>query len=240
VEVRLGGGQPVILDAGTGLRELGRKLSEENCRRAHLLLTHFHWDHIQGLPFFEPLYRPECDLSVWSVVSPERVQEILEVQMSAPYFPVTMSEKPRRPDYEMLRAGRMEVAGIEVETVELNHPDGATGYKLSAGGRSIVYATDHEPGNKEVDEGLVRQCEGVDLLIIDSQYTPEEHVTRRGWGHGTWLNSVEAGRAAGVKKVALFHHDPWRNDAAVEELVKQARGEFGAVEAAYEGWTVTL
>ncbi|MBM3812234.1 MAG: MBL fold metallo-hydrolase [Acidimicrobiia bacterium] len=238
VEVRLQGGPPVVLDAGTGIRRLGLEL--RGCPLIHLLLTHFHWDHIQGLPFFDPLHHPAQTLDVWSSAPPARLQATLEQQMSTPYFPVNLTEPPRRPSYNQATGHGFEVGGIKVQPIELHHPGGSTGYKLSANGASVVYATDHEPGSAVHDAALLEVAAGADLLIIDSQYTPEEHQAREGWGHGTWLDSARTAREAGVKRLILFHHDPARDDEAVAALVENARTEFFPTEAAREGWTIQI
>ncbi|MBK5291653.1 MAG: MBL fold metallo-hydrolase [Acidobacteriia bacterium] len=244
IEVRLGGGTPLIFDAGTGIRCLGRKLLDGvppgGNHKAHLFLTHFHWDHIQGLPFFDPLYRADYFIHVWSSLEVDLLQSTLERQMSRPYFPIDLTEPPRRPDYTVAPAEGAEVEGIRVEPFPLHHPGGSTGYRLSAGGARIVYATDHEPGNEECDRRLLQMADGADLLIIDSQYLPEEYPSRRGWGHGTWLASTEMAKRAGVKQLVLFHHDPARDDEAVEDLLRMARGEFTNTMAAREGWSGQL
>jgi len=240
LEVRYQGGSPLILDAGTGIRRLGQQLLNGNSRKSHLLLTHFHWDHIQGLPFFDPLYRIEQDLDVWSSIPAEQLRSTLERQMSIPYFPVNLTEPPRRPGYAQIPSGGLTLEGIRVQPVALHHPGGATGYKLSAGGVTVIYATDHEAGDESHDRVLIEAAGGADVLIIDSQYTPEEYPSRQGWGHGTWLQSTKLARRAGVKQLVLFHHDPARDDEAVRQLVDLARGEFAATVAAREGDEITL
>ena len=244
VEVRHDGGPPLIFDAGTGIRCLGRELLNGlppgGKHKVHLFLTHFHWDHIQGLPFFDPLYRADYFLQVWSSVGAEHLQATLERQMSRPYFPIDLTEPPRRPDYTMAPMDGVEVEGIQVEPFPLHHPGGCTGYRLSAGGTRIIYATDHEPGNESCDRRLVQMAGGADLLIIDSQYLPEEYPARKGWGHGTWLASAETARQAGVKQLVLFHHDPARDDSAVEDVLRMAQGEFANTIAAREGCNLTL
>ena len=234
LEVRLPGGQILIIDAGTGIRQLGVEIAAGEALSLTLLLTHFHWDHIQGIPFFTPLYGQHNRLDIYSPRPVAEAREILEGQMSAPLFPVP---------FEHLVAVRNFHAALEpfeagpvlVTPFALNHPQGASGYRLDYGQHSVVHASDHEPGNSAIDEGILRAAEGADVLICDAQYTPDEYEHRIGWGHGTWLDAVRMAKAASVKKLVLTHHDPDHDDASVDHILALARAEFPNTVAAAEG-----
>jgi len=218
LEVRLADGQILLIDAGTGLRSLGSELSSTEPLSLSLLFTHFHWDHIQGIPFFTPLYDKRNHLDIYTHRPVAEVREILEGQMSAPLFPVP----------------------IRVTPFPMNHPQGASGYRLDCAAHSIVHACDHEPGVREIDDHIARVAEGADVLICDAQYTPEEYEKRRGWGHGTWKDAVTMARRAGVKQLVLTHHDPDHDDAFVDDILARAREEFPATLAASEGLVLSF
>jgi phosphoribosyl 1,2-cyclic phosphodiesterase len=241
VELELDGGT-ILLDAGTGLRELGRaRMRHKRAVEATLLLSHLHWDHIQGLPFFGPLYDPATRLAICGPGAAELgLPETLLAQMSAPVFPVRWTDLPADIEHRTVRAGsRFAAAGARIRCARLNHPGGVMAYRIDHGGRSVVYATDTEP-YRCVDPALVRLAEGADVLIHDAQYTPEEYPSRVGWGHSTWEDAVETALAAGVGKLVLFHHDPDRSDAAVEAIERAARARFPETIAAREGLEIEL
>ena len=235
LELVLSDGQIILIDAGTGIRGLGLELAARgDDLKLTLLLTHFHWDHIQGIPFFTPLYNASNRLELYSPRTPDEAREILEGQMAAPLFPVP---------FDCLAALRNFIAASEpfdlgaarVTPFRMNHPQGALGYRIDCGGHSIVHACDHEPGNQAIDDGILRVAAGADLLICDAQYTPEEYERRRGWGHGTWLSAARMAQAAQVKQLALTHHDPEHDDDFVDAMLANARREFPATIAAAEG-----
>lgn len=238
VEVCSAGGERLILDAGSGIRALGREVGQAG-GRAHVLLSHFHWDHIQGLPFFVPLYREDWSLTICSMSPAEELEARLSGQMREPYFPAGASPRAER---RYLQAGEdgLETGDVRVEAVALHHPGGCVGYRISNGCAVVVFATDHEQGNAEADERLLRAARGADLLIYDAQYTPEEYERRKGWGHGTWEAAALAARDAGVRQLALYHHDPERQDAEVDALVEAARQVFPATFAAEEGRVIEV
>ncbi len=245
VEVRCGEAR-LLLDAGTGIRGLGAALLAEGPVEATLLLSHLHWDHIQGLPFFAPLYMPSTRLTIVGPDAAElTLRETFEHQMRAPVFPVRWSEVPAYVAYRAVRPGQsIQLGDVTVRTAKLNHPGGVMAYRIEHGGRSVVYATDTEH-YACVDPVLQKLAEGADLLIYDSQYTAEEYrgVTggaKVGWGHSTWEAGSEVARAAGVGRYVLFHHDPTRSDAAVAELEAKARTRFPASVAAREGMVIEL
>ncbi len=245
VEVRCGD-QLLVLDAGTGLRGLGDELLKRGELGANLLLSHLHWDHIQGLPFFVPLYMPGAELVLHGPAwGPGGLDGALRRQMTAPGFPVEFADIAANVQLRELRHGsRFSVGNVAVTAAKLNHPGGVLGYRIEHGGRSLVYATDTEHYGC-IDPALLQLARGADVLIYDAQYTPEEYrgehgPSKVGWGHSTFESGIELARAAGVRQLVLFHHDPRRGDAAVEELERRARGSFEQVIAAREGMTIDL
>lgn len=241
VEVRRGPDFTLIIDAGTGIRQLGNRIMRESGGRAgviHLLLTHFHWDHIQGLPFFAPLYHPGTEVHIYSTEPVERLKQFLGGQMVSPYFPVRLPESGNV--FHTMPAEGMKIGDIHVTPFPLRHSDKVSGYRLDSPEGSVVYGSDHEHGVPEYDEGLVRASEQADLLIYDSHYTPEEYPQRVGWGHSTWLEATRVACAAHVNRLILFHHAPDRDDAQMKRVVTQARRHFKDVAAAREGWQIQL
>jgi phosphoribosyl 1,2-cyclic phosphodiesterase len=239
VEVRAGHTR-VVLDAGTGLRALGATLAAPV--EVHLLLSHFHWDHIQGFPFFTPAYVPGNRVDIYG---PERaagrdVRAALEAQMRAPHFPVGLEAMRAELGFYPLPAGaQLRMGTIEVTTAAANHPGGCLAYRLEAEGRSVVYATDTEHAD-EVDCGLVELARGCDVLIYDAQYTADEYRGKRGWGHSTPDEGVKLALAANVGQLVLFHHDPSHGDEAISKMEQSARAAFPTTSAAREGMEILL
>jgi phosphoribosyl 1,2-cyclic phosphodiesterase len=245
VEVRAGDTR-VVLDAGTGLRALGASLlSAGGPVEIHLLLSHFHWDHIQGFPFFTPAYLPGNRIEIYG---PERaagrdVRAALDAQMRAPHFPVGLEAMRAELGFYPVPAGAQLRLGlgttIEVTAAAANHPGGCLAYRLESGGRSVVYATDTEHG-EDLDCGLLELARGCDLLIYDAQYTAAEYPSKRGWGHSTPEEAVKLARAAGAGQLVLFHHDPGHDDEAISRMEKAARALFPLTTAAREGLEILL
>jgi phosphoribosyl 1,2-cyclic phosphodiesterase len=243
VELRCGETR-LVLDAGTGVRRLGDALLAEGRVDATILLSHVHWDHIQGLPFFVPAYLPSTRLQiVGSGGGAASLAAVLAGQMTAPVFPVRLDELGADIGLREVRGGdRFEVGEARVRTARLNHPGGVLAYRIEHAGRSVVYATDTEH-YACVDPALRALAEGADVLIYDAQYTPEEYRgdggrSRLGWGHSTYAAGAELARAAGVGKLVLFHHDPQRSDAGVADLEQRAAALFPASVAAREGMEI--
>jgi CheY-like chemotaxis protein len=262
VEVRAADGTLIVLDCGTGAHDLGRSLvaSGERPIRGHLLLTHTHWDHIQGFPFFAPLFIPGNEFDVYAPQGlGQRLEETLAGQMEYTYFPVTLGQLDATIRYHDLGEGVFDLGAVHVTARYLNHPGLALGYRLEAGGVTVVYATDHEPHSRhqpEVtgsaqqvpvhreDQRHVEFLAGADLVIHDAQYTLEEYPGKLTWGHTPAELAVDFALAASVKRLALFHHDPLRDDASLDRLVESCRQRsgFGELEvfAAAEGQTIEL
>lgn len=248
IEVRVpaaSGETRIVLDAGTGLRSLGNHLVASGATREPLamtlLLSHYHWDHIQGLPFFVPIYMKNTSLTIVGGPSGgHSVRETLERQMSAPVFPVRFDEVGAHIATREIKFGEaFDVGEATVRVARGNHPGGVVAYRIEHDGRSIVYATDTEH-YACVDPALRALCEGADLLIYDAQYTPAEYAGKVGWGHSTYVAGTDLAHAAGVGTLVLFHHDPIRSDDAVAEIESHARSLFRASVAAREGMQIDL
>lgn len=252
-------GRLFICDTGTGIRELGEDLLRRDGRKpveADILVTHTHWDHIQGFPFFMPAYLPDTRLRIHSVKSVgESFEAIFRRQMTLNYFPVEIGDM--RADIRFVHVSQaFEAGGVAVRTSYTNHPGVCAGFRLEFGaGRDVVYLTDHEnhrafSGDNELtrreDKAIEDFCRGAGLLICDSQYTDEDYKAKRGWGHSRWRDSLELGLAAGVRRLALFHHDPARGDEELEGIAQECRRAAadagGGLEcfAAKEGQEVAL
>ena len=242
-------GHRLILDGGTGLRALGDHIGFVPVDRVTLLFSHVHWDHIQGVPFFTPFFNPANRITVAGAIRDSgSIRDALAKQMKPPTFPITLdffnaqldfADLPKADGHQTWETGPFCITPLDVE-----HPDGVCAFRIEAGGRTVVYATDVEHGGT-LDERLVKLCEGADLLVHDAQYTEPEYTgkagpSRKGWGHSMWTEAVEVGKRAGVGQLALFHHDPARVDEAVAQIEREARERLGRSFAAREGLTVAL
>jgi phosphoribosyl 1,2-cyclic phosphodiesterase len=237
------GGEVVVFDGGTGIRELGLDLLKRatgGTLRIHLFLTHFHWDHIQGIPFFAPLYDPRNHVTIYSTSYTAPLKAALNGLMAGPYFPVPFDSLSARVDLVDLGGSSREIGAVTIHAFEANHPQGACGYRMAAGSSSAVYSPDREHGDARLDRLMVEECRGAGTLVIDSQYTPEEYDSHRGWGHSTWAESARVAREAGVKRLVLFHHDPSHEDAMLEKIQEDARRVFPETWVAREGWSVQI
>jgi phosphoribosyl 1,2-cyclic phosphodiesterase len=244
LEVRNGANECVIFDAGSGIRALGQTLMQEAAGapiNAKIFLTHFHWDHIQGIPFFAPLYGPNNHISFLSGSTGRPLQETLEGQMAKPYFPIDFGQVAARRDFQQIETGAaIKVGGLTIRPFPLNHPQGASGYRIECNGVVIVYATDFEHGVGESDAVLYEYAQNANILICDAQYTPAEYETHRGWGHSTWQNAVLLAREARAEHLMLFHHDPSHDDQAMMQISQNARMQFENTTGAWEGFVAAL
>jgi len=250
VEVRRGD-QLIILDAGTGLRALGRSLlARQPAGRKldlSLLITHTHWDHIQGLPFFAPLYDARCHLHIYGFEGSRKgLVAALTGQMESTYFPVPFSRLPGNIEITELEEPALKLGRFQIQAQRANHPGVCMGYRLTTPEGKIVFFPDTEPRPGGDDAEMVEFIRGADVLILDSQYDVTEYQHHHGWGHGCVKDSVRLAISAGVKRLVLFHHDPNHNDRRIDALVSQARRQVARaksrliVEAAREGRTLKL
>jgi len=248
-------GTQFILDCGTGLRVLGSRWTAPSAGviasgvrnpETHILVTHYHWDHIQGVPFFAPLYSENNAFHFYSFRSKhlgrDSLKQVFETQMATPYFPVNMSAMTAKKKFMEVSGGDSFIIGENKITARyINHPQGCLGYRIETPGGTVVYATDNEPGDAKLDEELRELAAGADIFINDAQYTPEQLAsTRKGWGHSSWREGVKVAREAAAKTLVLFHHDPDSSDRMVDGLLRQAREEFDSVFAASEGMVIKL
>lgn len=258
LEVRVGE-QIIILDAGTGLRLLGRALLEEFGDQPldlTLLLTHTHWDHIQGLPFFPPVYKPQNRLRILGYEGARHgLENVLSSQMESPVFPIGLREVPANVRIEELKQMCFSLGEVEVRAFKASHPGVCMGYRLSARGRSVTFFPDNE---LRCDDGAAKGSaiagtdhlsgfiRGTDILIMDTQYDREEYQSHKGWGHGCLDDVVEMALKSEVKQLFLFHHDPDHEDAKIKSMVAEGRRLVAAqkgtlqIEAAREGAIVEV
>jgi phosphoribosyl 1,2-cyclic phosphodiesterase len=244
VEIRLPSDDVLLIDCGTGARAAGKSLQRRMSRksgRIHIFFSHFHWDHIQGLPFFAPLYLSTSNIAFYSRKAAREMAKILERQMTDPCFPSKFSDVPAQTSFTRI-SNRGIVIGkaAHISSFPLHHPQGAWGYRVDCKGHSLVYASDHEHGSAACDKGLSHAAQNADVLIYDAQLMPSEFADYQGWGHSTWLEGSLLAKKAGVKKLVLFHHSPDRKDVEVEKIVSSARRIFPAAVAAKEGLVLKL
>src|SRR5262245_56028790 len=204
-------GALLVLDAGSGIVGLGEALQGPP-RAVPILLTHYHWDHTQGLPFFSPFFHSEWTPSVWAPKLDGVSLEWVETIFGSPYFPVPFDHLPGRPKVRLVGPSLFEVGGFRVNVQPLNHPGGAFAYRIYGENGDLVYATDHEFGNDTIDAQLNAFCAGASAMICDAHFTPEELPRHRGWGHASWPEVAEFAGACRAGHLWLFHHKPGRSD----------------------------
>ncbi len=238
----------LIFDAGTGLRVLGQHLlSQSNVvdRQGHIFLSHMHWDHIQGLPFFIPAFRLGNPFTIYGERKGEQsLADVLGAQMQTPFFPVSMAEG-FQPDVRLQEVMPEQPVSIEADLTvtpfPLHHPGGAVGYRIRVGDVVIAYVTDHEHPVGDIAPDILSAVRGVDILIHDAQYSREELMqSKLGWGHSAWEDVVDLARAAHVQQLFLFHHDPARTDAELCQRAQLAHDLFAPARMAREGLQVDL
>ena len=229
LEIRLNSGERFIVDAGTGIRRLGRKLVQQRVRHHHILFTHLHWDHVIGFPVFPPLYQPHNTIRMTSgAYTPGKLKANFHKIMHPPGFPVSLKQVVADIRYEPMAAGGIRIGSALIEPIALDHPQGGVGYKITENNRCFVLLTDNELESALLPPTMFDRyaafCRNADLLLHDAQYTPEEYAHTRGWGHSSYTDAVRLAAAGGVKRLGLFHHDPDRSDAEIDAMVEAARG----------------
>lgn len=222
------GDQKFLLDCGTGIRNVGQQIMKSDLAHCHILLTHTHWDHINGFPFFVPAFdkRRNFDIMAGHLTDKGGVKNIFETQMDNPMFPVPLEAMQAKLTFSDFQAGeKLDIgrsANLKVTTAALNHPNGATGYRIEHNGRSMCLITDTEHKLDKPDENILKLIEGADLVIYDSTYTEEEFPSKIGWGHSTWNEGVKLCKMAGAKRLGIFHHDPEHDDVFMDKLADEA------------------
>ena len=245
IEVRCGK-EIFILDAGSGIRKLGSKILKEKPQHINILFSHFHWDHIQGFPFFAPVFNKKYSITLVG----ERkmnftLEQLFTAQLMFPYFPLTLAELAAKISFhEITRNDSIVKNNVKIKLARLNHPGGCIGYRIEYGGKSFVYATDTEHYSC-IDKSLLELSLNADVLVYDCNYTEDEYSgktgpPRTGWGHSTWMHGIKVAKVAKVKKFILFHHDPSHDDEFIDKLEKEAQKEFKESYAAYEGMGINL
>ncbi len=229
VEVRSSDGRLLVLDAGSGIRNLGKALQKEPIRTIRFFFTHAHWDHLAGFPFFLPAYMESSNITFCSGPhSQHSIARYISRQMEAPFFPVEFKHLKARFDFRCespkMKNGDCPLGGIQCRPFPLNHPNGGSGYKFIESGKSFVFLTDNEIGFRH-QGGLTREqyvelCRDADLLLHDAQYTDEEYRYTAGWGHSTYRDALDLAMEAGVKRLGLFHHDPDRSDQDLDRRLE--------------------
>jgi phosphoribosyl 1,2-cyclic phosphodiesterase len=250
IELRLNDDKLIILDAGTGIRNLGDKLMEKGeSINAFIFVSHPHWDHIQGFPFFKPAF---VSGNYFTIVGGENnkvtLQKMIADQMNSIYFPIQLNELKATLSFRKIVEEEFEVFGAKIQTTYVNHPTFAMGYRITQNGKSIVYISDNEPFDKRVthdvkkiDKAIIEKysryptnpnkvifdfVKNADVLIHDATYTPEEYVDRVGWGHSHYLFTLNVAAEGNVKRLILFHHDPSHNDERVDDILKKCQKEI--------------
>jgi phosphoribosyl 1,2-cyclic phosphodiesterase len=263
IEIWSDDGQLIILDAGTGIFPLAQSLFDKFPLHAHIFNTHSHWDHIQGLPFFIPLFVPGNKASIYGAydpVSQKSVEEILTVQMQYRFFPIRECELNAEIEYHSLREGEpVHIGDVTVMPVMMNHPVVNFGYRIDCRGKSLFFTGDHEPSYNiyepeddqhamyqsliEQKEGsIIEAIRGVDMLVADSSYTEDEYPAKQGWGHGTFNTCMQMAEQAGVQQLFLTHHEPTRSDDALEDVfsrsMEKRKYDVPEIDLAREGLVV--
>jgi len=238
-----------IIDAGTGLRNLGRDLRAIGHKQDEIAIafTHFHWDHIQGFPFFAPAYDPGQKITILTLGKDQTVgnlREVFEVQMQSEYFPVQLDHMGANFEFlQIADASKHFTAINNVQTMvtaqRYNHPGGAYSFRIERGGKVLVICTDVEHG-ENVDLRLVELARGADLLVHEAQYTAEELLKRRGWGHSSYDQAMQVAEMAGVKRLAITHHDPEHDDDFLQRIEKLCQGRFPNTVLAREGMEIAI
>nr|WP_210296858.1 MBL fold metallo-hydrolase [Gellertiella hungarica] len=238
------GDETLLFDAGSGLPVAGLSIDRNRQKPLHLFMSHFHYDHIIGLPFFCPLFNPRASVNVWSgnLAGQMTTKETLKEIMRPPFFPVSPDICAAHVRCNDFKAGDViePFAGARLKTGMLNHPGGAIGYRIEWQGRvvAIITDTEHKPG--ELDETVLALIQGADLFVYDGAFDEDEMEKFKGFGHSSWQQAIRLARQADVRQTAIFHHAPTRTDEALEAMEKQAQAELGSLFFARDLQAVSL
>ena len=235
------GGELIIVDAGTGIKQLGDKLMKNSANHlltVHILLTHFHLDHIMGIPFFAPLYSRRTNIIFYAVCDPEETKKYLSRLMIGKYFPVKFEDSLSRKKFKKIPEGIFEIGTVRVSSCPLHHPQESVAYKIQEHEDNLIFATDTEHTETGIDERLASFSEGADVLVYDATFTPEEYNSKkRGWGHSTWLAGTILAKEAVVKNLYLSHFNPDYSDKQIDNIISNAKSRFfptfGAIEKSW-------
>jgi phosphoribosyl 1,2-cyclic phosphodiesterase len=252
VEVRLESGHALVLDAGTGMRPLGVAMQQALPSELHVMLTHLHMDHLQGLGFFRPLFAPDLDIHIWGPSSPvQHLDERIAMYLSPPLFPVRLDDVPSKLTFHDAPEEAVTIGSATVRAAKVTHQGPTVGYRIEENGRALVYLPDHEP-SLGADLATVPVAwmsghdiaRGADVLLHDGQYRDHEYPAHIGWGHSSIGDAMEFANKADVERLVLFHHDPYHTDLELEALLVEARANWRGTESrvclASEGMTITL
>ncbi len=241
------GAHRLIFDGGTGIRVLGQSLLAKMPLEGHIFFTHSHWDHIQGFPFFIPAFAKGNCFHIYGAVAPDgsTIEKRLNDQMSHPNFPVPLQVMAADLKFHDVEIGQpIHLGDVVVETALLNHPGQAVGYRVNWQGHAAAYITDTEHFPDRLDENILFLAQNADVMIYDATYTDEEYHSKQsskvGWGHSTWQEAVKLAKAANVKKLVIFHHDPLHNDDFLDHVGKQVAEVFPDSLMAREGLSLPV
>ena len=267
IEVRSDAGELIIIDAGTGIAVLSQTLLGELPVKANIFISHTHWDHIHGLPFFLPFFLPGNKVKLhgpFDIITGHGIQQVMEVQMQYSYFPIREAELRAAIEYQTLEIGEIvNIGDITVSSTLLNHPVVDFGYRVSCNGKSMFFTGDHEPwyniydpedeGYDEIQamidekqKGMDDFLRGIDVLIVDCSYTTAEYPAKRGWGHGTFASAIELARRVGAKQLVCTHHEPTRSDGELERVFDEVMQQYPSqpgdpkIVLSYEGLEIDL
>src|SRR4030095_1816972 len=230
-------GRRLIVDAGSGIVGLGDTLREP--QHISILLTHYHWDHVQGLPYFSPLFSAAHEVTLWGPNLEGSISDVRQL-FQKPFFPVLFDELESRPTARVVEPGALAIEGFDIRAQPLNHPGGAYAYRIRGVKSDLVWATDHEFGDAAFDDPLAEFASGAGVLILDSHYTPDEIGLFKGWGHSDWSQCAQFGQRCRVDRLLLAHHKPGRTDDELDRIEAEARNIFPATSAAREGEVLLL